>query len=123
MKDIKIYWPMNTPQAEAKMFDTIGWGVMLIWIGLAFLANVGWGVGLIGVGVIMIGTQAARAYFDLKVDRFGVVFGISFAMAGVLQVLDFQADKVPFVNWIIPILFVIVGVAIIVTTWMDGPRR
>ena len=123
MKDIKIYWPMNTTQAEAKMFDTIGWGVMLIWIGLAFLANVGWGVGLIGVGVIMIGTQAARAYFDLKVDRFGVVFGISFAMAGVLQVLDFQADKVPFVNWIIPILFVIVGVAIIVTTWMDGPRR
>lgn len=123
MKDIKIYWPMNTPQAEAKMFDTIGWGVMLIWIGLAFLANVGWGVGLIGVGVIMIGTQAARAYFDLKVDRFGVVFGISFAMAGVLQVLDFQADKVPFVNWIIPILFVIVGVAIIVTTWIDGPRR
>ncbi|MDO8458364.1 MAG: hypothetical protein Q7T07_15790 [Burkholderiaceae bacterium] len=123
MKDIKIYWPMNTPQAEAKMFDTIGWGVMLIWIGLAFLANVGWGVGLIGVGVIMISTQVARAYFDLKVDRFGMVFGVFFAMAGVSRVLDLQADKVPFATWIVSILFVIAGVAIIVTTWMDGPRR
>ena len=123
MKDIKIYWPMNTPQAEAKMFDTIGWGVMLIWIGLAFLANVGWGAGLIGVGIIMIGTQVARAYFDLKMDRFGMVFGIFFAMAGVSRVLDIQADKVPFATWIVPALFVIAGVTIIVTTWLDGPRR
>lgn len=123
MKDIKVYWPMNTPQAEAKMFDTIGWGVVFIWIGLALLANVGWGVGLIGVGVIMIGTQVARAYFELKIDRFGMVFGVFFAMAGVWRVLDLQADMVPFATSMVPILFVIAGVAIVVSTWMDGPRR
>ncbi len=33
---------VESAHALARKLDTIGWGVFLIWIGIAFLADAGW---------------------------------------------------------------------------------
>jgi len=111
-----------TGRVSAAMIDAAGWGVFFIWVGVAFLAHVGWGVGLLGVGIIALGAQAARKYFALKADRFGLVLGICFAAAGVLQLLDIHMDKAPFWAGLVPLLFIVVGVAVLVSVWRRRPK-
>ncbi len=51
----------------ASTVDTVGLGLFLIWIGIAFWLNlVGWG--LIGAGIIILGDQAFRKYLRIKVE-------------------------------------------------------
>jgi len=104
------------------MIDAAGWGLFFIWIGVAFLTHVGWGVGLLGVGIIALGAQAARKYFALNVDRFGLVLGTVFVAAGVLLLLDIHADTAPIPAMLVPLLFIVVGVAILVSVWRRRPR-
>jgi hypothetical protein len=113
---------IETGQALTRMLDTVGWGVFFIWVGIAFLANAGWGVGLLGTGLILLGAQGARSYFALTVNRFGLLLGIFFAAAGVFRLLDIQLDKTPIPAWAVPILFIVLGVAILVSLWLHRPR-
>jgi hypothetical protein len=112
---------METGRVSAAMIDAAGWGMFFIWVGMAFLADVGWGVGLLGIGIIALGAQATRKYFALKLDRFGLALGILFVVAGVLQLLDIQVDRTPIPPWLVPLLFIAVGVAILVSIWRRGP--
>lgn len=113
---------IETGQALTRMLDTVGWGVFFIWIGIAFLANAGWGASLLGVGVILLGAQGARAYFSLTVNRFGLMLGIFLVASGVFRLLDIQLDKTPIPAWAVPILFIVLGVAILVSLWLHRPR-
>ncbi|MDO9166824.1 MAG: hypothetical protein Q7U13_12025 [Rhodoferax sp.] len=113
---------IETGQALTKMLDTVGWGLFFIWVGIAFLANAGWGVGLLGTGIILLGAQGARAYFDLSVNRFGLLLGIFFSATGILRLLDIQLDKTPIPGWALPILLIVLGVAILASLWLHRPR-
>ena len=113
---------METGRVSAAMIDAAGWGMFFIWVGVAFLANVGWGMGLLGVGIIALSSQAMRKYFGLKLDRFGLVLGILFVVAGVLRLLDIQADKTPIPAGLVPILCIVVGVAFLVSVWLRRPK-
>jgi len=109
-------------RVSAATIDAAGWGLFFIWVGIAFLTHVGWGVGLLGVGIIALGAQAARKYFALKLDRFGLALGIVFVAAGVLLLLDIRADTAPILAGLIPLLFIVVGIAILASVWRRRPR-
>ena len=115
----------STPEIKrtlAKKLDAVGWGLFLIWIGIAFLANVGWGVGLLGVGVIALGAQVARKYLGLPTDRFGLVFGIVFVVWGAWELLNIQLGETPIPGSLFPILFVVVGLVLVVAA-LRKPRQ
>lgn len=105
-----------------KKLEAVGWGVFFIWIGIAFLAHVGWGVGLLGVGVITLGTQAARKYFGLPVERFGLVIGIVFTLWGVWELLNIRLGEAPIPGGLLPILFIVVGLVLVVSAFLRKPR-
>ncbi|MDO8449033.1 MAG: hypothetical protein Q7T10_09535 [Rhodoferax sp.] len=113
---------IETGQVLTRMLDTVGWGLFFIWAGIVFLANAGWGVGLLGTGVILLGAQGARGYFSLTVNRFGLMLGIFFAMAGIFRLLDIHLDKAPIPAWALPILLIVLGVAILASLWLHRPR-
>lgn len=56
--------------------STAAWSLSLIWIGVALLMNVELGVGLLGTGVIILAAQAARSYFNLKLEWFWIIVGL-----------------------------------------------
>jgi hypothetical protein len=101
----------------ARTIDSIGWGLFLIWCGIAFLAGVGWPVGLLGVGLIMIIGQAARKYFDYKVDGFGLALGVCLVVAGAFRALSIPLGAIA--NWIIPAVLILTGFAILMSTWKN----
>lgn len=90
---------------------------VFIWIGVALLVDVGWGVFFLGTGAIMLGAQVARGYFALKLDRFSLVVGLLLVGAGVLRALDLHLDKASVPPWLVPLVFIAVGVAIVVFAW------
>lgn len=48
--------PFSGNQAEfSRMLDSVGWALFLVWVGIAFLADIGWGWGLVGVAAIVLG--------------------------------------------------------------------
>ena len=112
----------ETKRALAKKVDAVGWGLFLIWIGIAFLANVGWGVGLLGVGTIALGAQPARVYLGLPTDRFGLVFGIVFVVWGAWELLKMQLGETPIPGSLFPILFIVVGLVLVVAA-LRKPRQ
>lgn len=121
MNNIQLDQTSTMKQLTAKTIDRSGWGLFFIWIGIAFMVDVGWGVGLLGVGVIMLCVQAARTYFGLKLDWFGLVLGVCFAVAGVSRLFDLHLDKAPISVWLVPSLFIIAGVAALVSAWRHRP--
>jgi hypothetical protein len=108
-------------RALVKKLDAVGWGVFFIWIGIAFLADVGWGVGLLGVGVIALGTQVARKYLGLPIERFGVVIGIVFVLWGVWELLKIQLGETSIPGGLLPILFIVVGIVLVVSAFLRKP--
>jgi hypothetical protein len=68
--------------------DLIGWGLFLIWIGIAFWLDVGIGVGLIGVGAIILGEQVSRRFLGLCVEGFWITVGLLMVLSGVWQAYD-----------------------------------
>lgn len=114
---------IETGQGLTRMLDTIGWGIFFIWLGIAFLANADWAAVLLGSGLIMLGSQLARSYFSLTVNRFGVMLGIIISAAGIFRLLDIQLDKTPIPAWALPILLIVLGVAILVSLWLHWRRE
>ncbi len=92
----------------AQKLDAVGWGLFFIWIGIAFLADFGIGVGLLGVGIITLGEQAARKYFNLKLEGFWVIVGLCFVLGGLWELL---AVELP----LVPILLIVAGLVILVS--------
>ena len=114
---------MENTRALLKKLDAVGWGVFFIWIGLAFLAHVGWGIGLLGVGAIALGAQAARKYFGLPVERFGLVIGIVFVLWGALKLLNIQLGEASIPGGLLPIVLIVVGIALVVSALLRKPRH
>lgn len=113
---------LKMPRAPIeKRLDAVAWGLLFIWVGIAFLANVGWGVGLLGVGVITLGAEAARKYLGLAVERFWVVMGIVFVALAGFHLLDVQLREASIPGGAIPIAFIVVGLILVAFAFL--PKR
>jgi energy-coupling factor transporter transmembrane protein EcfT len=82
-----------------RKLDAIGWGLFFIWMGATLFAHLGWGVGLLGVGMITLGVQAARKYFELKLEGFWVVMGFFFVLGGVWKFFNVPFDLLQYCAW------------------------
>ena len=82
---------------RVRKFETAGWALFLIWIGIAWLADVGLGVGLLGVAAVTLGIQALRLSCGVRVEGFWVLVGIGFTIAGLWQWLDIQLPLAPLI--------------------------
>lgn len=101
---------------EQEKLNAISWGLFFLWAGIAWLAGIGWGVGLLVTGFIILGAQVARKHFDFDVEGFWVAVGILFVLGGVWQWLDVRVA-------LVPILLVLAGIALLLSTFTRRPVR
>ncbi|MCL5995774.1 MAG: hypothetical protein M1546_06925 [Chloroflexi bacterium] len=96
-------------QVLNKRLETIGWALFLIMIGgigLVPKEQVPDGVWSIGVGLIMLGLNAARYYYKIKMSTFTIGLGI---LALITGVADLAGVDLP----VFPILLILIGANII----------
>lgn len=108
---------LKTAEHEAlnKRLETIGWGLFLIMLGgFAFIPNeqVPDGIWSIGIGVIMLGLNATRYYYGLKMSGFTTFLGVLALLSGVGQMLGlYSLDGA--------LLLIILGAYLLFKPWFD----
>jgi hypothetical protein len=96
-------------QALNKRLETMGWGLFLIMLGGQALVpgeQVPEGVWTVGVGLIMLGLNAARYYFGIRMSVFTIVLGSFALLTGVGELLGLDLPA-------LPILLILIGANII----------
>ena len=106
MNDARNAQTVAADRNRQEKLDKIGWGIALIWIGVAFLLGIGWAVGLFGLGVIIVTGQMLRRYLSLGNDWFALTMGICLGLAGFGSMLGNQWSDVP----LLPIFSIVLGV-------------
>ncbi len=98
-----------------KRLETIGWGCFLIMLGgFMFVPHtvVAKGFWSIGVGVIMLGLNAARYFYKIKMSGFTTFLGVISLISGILQLLGLHTLEGA-------VLLVVLGAYLIVKPWFD----
>jgi hypothetical protein len=98
-----------------KRLEAIAWGCFLIMLGgfaLIPQETVAKGFWSIGVGLIMLGLNAARYYYKIRMSGFTTFLGILALLSGVLEL--FGVNKLEGA-----ILLIILGAYLIVKPWFD----
>ncbi len=90
----------------SQQLDAVGWALFLIWVGIAFLADLGWGWGLLGVGIIILGETVVRWVWHLGIGPFWIFCCLAFLVGGLWELFA--------VPWpLVPILLILCGVAVL----------
>ena len=98
-----------------KRLETTAWGLFLIMLGgFLFLPKdqVPDGLWSIGVGVIMLGLNAARYFYKIRMSGFTTVLGILSVIGGVVQLFGVKNLEGAF-------LLIILGAYLLVKPWFD----
>jgi len=98
-----------------KRLETIAWGCFLVMLGgFAFVPEqiIAGGFWSIGVGVIMLGLNAARYAYQIKMSAFTTFLGVISVISGVLEVLGVNTLGGP-------ILLIVLGLYLIVRPWFE----
>ena len=98
-----------------KRLETMGWGLFLIMLGgFALVPHdlVPKGLWSIGVGVIMLGLNAARYLYHIKMSGFTTILGIIALISGGLELLGRN-------NLGGAILLIVLGAYLLVKPWFD----
>ena len=98
-----------------KRLETAAWGLFLIMLGgFMYVPETALkkGVWSIGVGLIMLGLNAVRYRYQIRMSGFTTILGIVSVIAGVLQVLGIMAFEGAF-------LLIILGAYLILKPWFD----
>jgi hypothetical protein len=101
---------------SSKSIARVVWGLLLVWTGAVALLQWGWGVGFVGAGAVLLGAQAARRYLRLEVEGFGLTAGALFVLCGAASLFRVAID-------LLPVLCIVAGLAVLVSTWMARTRR
>lgn len=108
---------------SAQRLNAVGWGSFLIWMGISFLANLSWATVLIGVGIIIVAGQLARYFFRLPVERSWLVIGILLLAWVGLNLLQHRFDGPFLPGDFLPFLFIVAGIALIVSVLFRKRHR
>jgi hypothetical protein len=98
-----------------KRLEGIGWGCFLIMLGGFALVpheTVAKGAWSIGVGVIMLGLNAARYFYKIKMSGFTTFLGILSLLGGIAELLGITSLEGAF-------LLIILGAYLILKPWFD----
>ena len=98
-----------------KRLETIGWGLFLVMLGgfiLVPVELVSKGFWSIGVGLIMLGLNAARYFYGIKMSGFTTVLGIISLVSGIAQLLGVNMLEGAF-------LLIILVAYLILKPWFD----
>ncbi len=98
-----------------KRLETAAWGLFLIMLGgFMYVPETALkkGVWSIGVGLIMLGLNAVRYRYQIRMSGFTTILGIVSVIAGVLQVLGIMSFEGAF-------LLIILGAYLILKPWFD----
>jgi len=101
-----------------KRLETIGWGCFLIMLGgFAYVprAVVKGGVWSIGVGVIMLGLNAARYFYKIRMSGFTTFLGILSLLGGIAELIGRTSLEGAF-------LLIMLGALLILKPWFDRRR-
>ena len=98
-----------------KNLDTVGWGLLFVWIGIAFLADFGFPLGLLGVGIITLSMQVVRRYFNFQLEGFWLIVGFLFVVGGVWKLIQIDVEIVP--------ILIIIAVLVILISVIMGKQR
>jgi hypothetical protein len=110
----------DTPEKRrlGKRIEEVAWALFLVMTGTLWLAPSGWipeGTWLAGAGLILLGLNAARHFYGLGLQGFGIVAGIAALIGGVGRILGR--------NFLfIPILLIAWGAAMIIKS-IAGPAK
>jgi len=100
----------GTPQentVRSHRIDGFGWALAFIWVGVALLAGLGWGWLLAGLGLVTLGAQAVLRVLHERMSGFWIACGVVLLGSGIWELFRLQ--------WpLAPMLFILVGVAILV---------
>ncbi len=95
-------------EASIEKLESLGWGLLSVWIGLALLTHLGWAIGFLGVGAILLCEQVAKKYFGRAMDVFWIVVGAVFVIGGMS---DLSGVHVP----VIPVALIFAGVVLLLS--------
>ncbi len=101
-----------------KKLESVAWGLFLIMLGgFAFVpdAMVPKGLWSIGVGVIMLGLNAARYYYKIRMSGFTTVLGILALLGGIAELLGWTSMD-------LALLLIILGAYLLLKPWFDKRR-
>ena len=109
--------PGQDPEKAAlnKRLESVAWGLFLIMLGGFALVpdnTIPKGVWSLGVGVIMLGLNAARYYYKLKMSGFTTVLGILSLIGGVVELVGITSLDGA-------LLLIILGAYLILKPWFD----
>jgi len=108
---------IQNPEKAAlnKRLENIGWGLFLIMLGGFALVpdeTVPKGLWSIGVGVIMLGLNATRYYYKIKMSGFTTFLGVVSLVSGILELLGS-------VELGGAIFLIVLGAYLLVKPWFD----
>jgi uncharacterized membrane protein len=98
-----------------KRLETIAWGLFLVMLGGFILVPqelVHKGLWSIGVGLIMLGLNATRYAYRIRMSGFTTFLGVLSLVSGVAQLMGWQALEGAF-------LLIILGAYLILKPWFD----
>ncbi len=101
-----------------KRLETIAWGCFLIMLGgFALVPHtvIAKGVWSIGIGIIMLGLNAARYYYKIRMSGFTTVLGILALLGGIAELFGITSLEGA-------LLLIILGAYLIVKPWLEKNR-
>lgn len=106
--------PADKSKATA-LLDSIVWAILLIWVGVAMLAEFSRGWFMLGVGALILAAQLARWLMGLRLEGFWAACGVAFVAGGAWTILDLP--------WpLTPMLFIALGAALLAKAVADARR-
>ncbi len=105
----------NEKAALNKRLETSAWGLFLIMVGCIWLVpeeQIPQGVWSIGVGLIMLGLNAARYYYKIRMSGFTTILGIIALLGGIAELVFKTSLGFEF-------LLIILGAYLILKPWFD----
>jgi hypothetical protein len=101
-----------------KRLETVAWGLFLIMLGGFALVpdeTIPKGVWSISIGVIMLGLNAARYFYKVRMSGFTTVLGILALLGGITELLGFTSLEGG-------LLLIILGAYLIIKPWFEKQR-
>jgi hypothetical protein len=116
---------MSTPQTTEdkrtlnKRLETVCWGLFLLMLGVLAIGPktaAKDAIGSVGVGLILLGLNAARNYFKIKMSTGTIILGIIALASGVGDLLGVELP-------VIEILIIAAGINILYRTLVEGRSK